>query len=59
LSNSIALVTVVGGYYWRPWLDPIGGILIALIIMNGWLETGFGMLVNFETINKALQNISE
>jgi hypothetical protein len=27
--------------------------------MNGWLETGFGMLVNFETINKALQNISE
>eukprot|EP01126_Amoeba_proteus_P061415 TRINITY_DN8240_c0_g1_i9.p1 TRINITY_DN8240_c0_g1~~TRINITY_DN8240_c0_g1_i9.p1 ORF type:complete len:321 (-),score=54.06 TRINITY_DN8240_c0_g1_i9:112-1074(-) len=39
-SNFVAVATVLGGFYWRPWLDPLGGILIAIYIMNGWFDTG-------------------
>jgi len=44
LSNSIATLTAVGGFYWRPWLDPFGGVIISLLIMYTWFETGLEQL---------------
>lgn len=41
-SNSLATLTAVGGFYWRPWVDPLGGVIISLLIMYTWFETGLG-----------------
>jgi len=46
-SNTIALFASIGGYYSRPWLDPLGGIIISLYILYTWYNTG---LENVEAI---------
>jgi len=44
VSNLIATATALGGFYWRPWVDPLGGAIISLLIMYTWFETGLEQL---------------
>jgi hypothetical protein len=43
-SNVVALAASIGGYYYRPWLDPVGAIVISMYILFTWYNTGLGML---------------
>jgi len=40
ISNLVGLTTLLVGFYWQVWVDPIGGIVTSLYIMYSWLEEG-------------------
>jgi divalent metal cation (Fe/Co/Zn/Cd) transporter len=52
-SNCVALATSIGGYYSRPWLDPLGGIVIGFYILYTWYNTGLGkyFIINLLQVN--------
>jgi hypothetical protein len=43
LVNSLGLLTGILGSRLAGWVDPIGCIVIALIIMRSWISTLIGM----------------
>jgi divalent metal cation (Fe/Co/Zn/Cd) transporter len=44
LVNSLGLTTGIIGSRVANWVDPVGSIIIALIILRSWVSTMFGML---------------
>lgn len=55
LVNSLGLTTGIVGSRIANWVDPVGSIIIALIILRSWTSTLFGrlgcfVLSNFTTL---------
>ncbi|POR33457.1 Metal tolerance protein 3 [Tolypocladium paradoxum] len=42
LVNGFGILTSVGGAKLQPWIDPMGAILLSLLISGVWLHTAFG-----------------
>jgi divalent metal cation (Fe/Co/Zn/Cd) transporter len=42
LVNGFGITMALLGYYIRWWLDPVGSLIVALIILRSWTMTAYG-----------------
>ena len=43
ILNSFGLAMALMGHYIRWWIDPLGGLFIAALILRSWSSTAVGM----------------